>query len=141
MTTTIGDTGAPSNNNIYYDALLSTTLMARRKNMVDNIFKDSAVLSYLRMTDAVKKQNGGERIAIPLMYGTNDTVKTVGDVEVKEKLAIAINTFLDPIRERRAEFDDEKKLTEILTEGTKKARSVAEETIGEVKDAMGVFRV
>jgi len=66
---------------------------------------------------------------------------TVGDVEVKEKLAIAINTFLDPIRERRAKFDDEKLLTEILTAGTNKAQAVAEQTMNEVKDAMGVFRI
>lgn len=66
---TIGDTGAPSTHTIYYDALLSTTLMAYRDQLVDNIFKDSAFLAYLRTTDAVKKQNGGERIAIPLMYG------------------------------------------------------------------------
>ena len=78
---TIGDTGAPSQNTIYYDALLSTTLMAYRKTMYDNIFKDSAFLAYLRLTDAVKKQNGGERTAMPLMYGKNDTVKVVGGYE------------------------------------------------------------
>lgn len=78
---TIGDTGAPSTNTIYYDALLSTTLMAYRKTLVDNIFKDSAFLAKLRMSDAVKKQNGGERIAVPLMYGQNDTIKTVGGYE------------------------------------------------------------
>lgn len=75
---TIGDTAARSTNTIYYDALLTTTLMAYRKTLVDNIFKDSAYLAYLRMTDAVKKQNGGERIAMPLMYGDNDTIKTHG---------------------------------------------------------------
>ena len=79
---TIGDSGAPSQNTIFYDALLSTTLMAYRKTMYDNIFKDSAFLAYLRLTDAVKKQNGGERVAMPLMYGENDTVKVVGGYEV-----------------------------------------------------------
>jgi len=49
--------------------------------MIDNIFKDSAFLAYLRMSNAVIKQNGGERIAIPLMYGDNTTVKTVGGYE------------------------------------------------------------
>lgn len=78
---TIGDSGAPSSNTIYYDALLTTTLMAYRKTLVDNIFKDSAFLAYLRLTEAVKKQNGGERIALPLMYGSNKTVKTVGGYE------------------------------------------------------------
>lgn len=78
---TIGATNAPSTNTVYYDSLLSTTLMAYRKTLVDNIFKDSAFLAYLRLTDAVKKQNGGERIAVPLLYGKNNTVKTVGGYE------------------------------------------------------------
>jgi hypothetical protein len=73
---TIGDSGSPSTNTIYYDSLLSTTLMAYRKTMYDNVFKDSAFLSYLRLSDAVKKQDGGERIAMPLMYGDNSTVAT-----------------------------------------------------------------
>lgn len=73
---TIGDTGAPSTNTIYYDSLLSTTLAAYRKTMYDNIFKDSAFLAYLRMSNAIIKQNGGERVAMPLMYADNNTVKT-----------------------------------------------------------------
>lgn len=78
---TVGDTGAPSSNTVYYDALLSTTLAAYRKTLVDNIYKDSAFLSYLRLTEAVKKQNGGERVSQPLMYGKNATIKTVGGYE------------------------------------------------------------
>jgi len=79
---TIGDTGSPSTNTIYYDSLLSTTMMAYRKTLEDNIFKDSAYLAYLKMAGAVDSQNGGERIAIPLMYGDNDTVKTHGGYSV-----------------------------------------------------------
>jgi hypothetical protein len=79
---TIGSTSAPSTNTTYYDALLTTTLMAYRKTLVDNIFKDSAFLAKLRMSDAVKKQNGGERVAMPLMYGTNSTVKTHSGYDV-----------------------------------------------------------
>lgn len=73
---TIGSTAAPSTNTTYLDALLSTTLMAYRDTLYDNIFKDSAFLAFLRESDAVKKQNGGERIAMPLMYGKNSTVKS-----------------------------------------------------------------
>jgi len=75
---TIGDTGAPSTNTVYYDALLSTTLDAYvgGGSMFDQIFKDSAFLAFLRLTDAVKKQNGGERIRVPLMYGDNSTIKS-----------------------------------------------------------------
>ena len=79
---TVGDSSAPSTNTVYYDALLTTTLNAYRKTLFDNIFKDSAFLYYLRMTDAVRKQDGGERIAIPLMYESNSTVKTHGGYSV-----------------------------------------------------------
>lgn len=80
---TIGNTANPSTNTIYYDALLSTTLNAyvAGGTMFDNIFKDSAFLTYLRQSDAVKKQNGGERIALPLMYGDNNTVKSYAGEE------------------------------------------------------------
>lgn len=64
---------------------------------------------------------------------------TVKDVEVKEKLAAAINNFLEPIRTRRAEFEkNPAKLDEILAEGTKKARAEAQETLELVKQAMGL---
>lgn len=79
---TVGETTAPSTNTVYYDALLTTTLAAYRRTLVDNIFKDSAFLAYLRMTDAVQKQDGGERIALPLMYENNSTVKTHGGYSV-----------------------------------------------------------
>ncbi len=45
----------------------------------------------------------------------------VGDVEVKEKLALALNTFLEPIRERRASFE-KIDIREILVDGTSQAR-------------------
>ena len=47
----------------------------------------------------------------------------VGDVEVKKKLAAAINRFLDPIRERRARFAAQKGLVEeIIETGSARAR-------------------
>jgi len=63
----------------------------------------------------------------------------VGDVEVKKKLARALNAFLDPIRERRAKYDqDEKAIDEILNEGTRRARAVAQETMRQVRQAMKI---
>jgi len=75
---TFGETGAPSQNTINYDALLSTTLDAYvgSGSLIDNIFKDSAFLAFLRLSNAIEHQNGGERIRAPLMYGTNSTVKS-----------------------------------------------------------------
>jgi len=78
---TVGETSAPSTNTIYYDSLLSTTLMAYRKTLYDNIFKDSAFLAALRRFNGVTKQNGGERIAMPLMYDDNNTVKSYSNYE------------------------------------------------------------
>ena len=77
---TIGNS-APSQNTINYDALLSTTLMAYREKLVDNIFKASSFLTLLRERGAIEYQDGGERVAQPLMYETNKTVKSYSGYE------------------------------------------------------------
>ncbi|MGC9466949.1 MAG: tryptophan--tRNA ligase [Anaerolineae bacterium] len=63
----------------------------------------------------------------------------VGDVEVKRKLARAINNFLDPIRERHAHYASKPGLIEeILVEGTRRMQEEARETMAMVYDAMGL---
>lgn len=63
----------------------------------------------------------------------------VGDVEVKQKLAHAINLFLDPIREKRVFFEKKEGFVEtLLFEGTKKMQGIAKETMKEVKSKMGL---
>jgi tryptophanyl-tRNA synthetase len=63
----------------------------------------------------------------------------VGDVEVKMKLAAAINAYLDPIRERRAAvLARPDHLKEILFEGSKRAQRVAAGTMARVRDAMKI---
>lgn len=63
----------------------------------------------------------------------------VGDVEVKEKLIVALNLFLDPIRERRKIFEDQKGLVEeIIYDGTERMHEIAKATIKEVRSAMGL---
>jgi tryptophanyl-tRNA synthetase len=62
---------------------------------------------------------------------------TVGDVEVKQKLFGALDLFLRPIRERRAEFAAKPgRVREIIMEGTRKGRAVAQSTMDEVRAAM-----
>lgn len=63
----------------------------------------------------------------------------VGDVEVKTKLALAINKFLTPIRERRAKYEGNNDLlNQIIEEGSVKARLEAQKTLDEVLKAMGI---
>jgi tryptophanyl-tRNA synthetase len=63
----------------------------------------------------------------------------VGDVEVKQKLVTALNAFLDPIRERRAEYERQPGVLEdILAEGSRKARLEARETLELAREAMGL---
>jgi tryptophanyl-tRNA synthetase len=64
---------------------------------------------------------------------------TVGDVEVKTKLARALNTHLEPIRARRAAMlAQPDRLKELLFEGSKRARTAARETMARVRDAMQI---
>ncbi|MGH9407933.1 MAG: tryptophan--tRNA ligase [Vicinamibacterales bacterium] len=61
----------------------------------------------------------------------------VGDVEVKTKLARALNAHLDPIRARRADILAKPGvIRDILHEGSRKARAAAVETMGRVRDAV-----
>ena len=61
----------------------------------------------------------------------------VGDVEVKTKLAKALNTHLDPMRVRRADLlAKPSALKDILIDGSRKARGIAEETMDRVRKAV-----
>ena len=63
----------------------------------------------------------------------------VGDVEVKDKLILAINTFLEPIRERRLKYEkDGAILNDIIIEGNKRIKTEAKTTLALVGDAMGL---
>lgn len=63
----------------------------------------------------------------------------VGDVEVKAKLAAALNAFLDPIRERRVYFAARPaEVREALAKGSTEGRRSAEETMRLVRDGLGL---
>jgi tryptophanyl-tRNA synthetase len=64
----------------------------------------------------------------------------VGDVETKRKLARALNEFLDPMRERRAHYESQPGLVEdILVEGIRQVRGIAQETMEMVYEVMGLY--
>ena len=63
----------------------------------------------------------------------------VGDVEVKAKLAVAINEFLEPIRQRRAVYSRQPEIVrDILAEGAFKMKDESQETLALVREAMGL---
>jgi tryptophanyl-tRNA synthetase len=65
---------------------------------------------------------------------------TVGDVEVKRKLARAINEFLEPMHERRSLYESQPGLVEdILIEGVRRVRGIAQETMEMVYEATGLY--
>ena len=62
---------------------------------------------------------------------------TVGDVEVKTKLAAAVNAMLEPIRQRReAALSRPGYIREVMYEGSRKAQRVASDTMARVRDAV-----
>jgi tryptophanyl-tRNA synthetase len=61
----------------------------------------------------------------------------VGDVEVKKKLAAAINNLLAPFRERRAYYEAHPKLVaEALEAGSAAERKAGDELLGRVREAL-----
>lgn len=63
----------------------------------------------------------------------------VGDVEVKQALAAALNRFLDPMRERRSHYEQQAGLVdEIVVTGTERTRQVVRQVVFEARKAMGL---
>ncbi|MCP8862139.1 tryptophan--tRNA ligase [Latilactobacillus curvatus] len=63
----------------------------------------------------------------------------LGDVKIKRYLNEVLQAKFAPIRERRAEFEkNPEAVYKMLEEGSKKANAVAEQTLKEVRDAMGI---
>jgi tryptophanyl-tRNA synthetase len=58
-----------------------------------------------------------------------------GCVACKRSVAEKLNQYLDPLRERRARYDDPA-VVDVLQMGEERARATARETMGEVREAM-----
>ncbi|HFF9782109.1 tryptophan--tRNA ligase [Serratia marcescens] len=63
----------------------------------------------------------------------------LGDVKIKRLLEDCLQSLLEPIRTRRAEFiADKGELTRILQHGTRRAHQVSQRTLQQVKAALGL---
>jgi len=66
----------------------------------------------------------------------------VGDVEVKKRLAAALNTFLEPFRERRAYYQAHPlQMQDFLANGIQRMRAEAKATMQRVRDATGLSHI
>jgi tryptophanyl-tRNA synthetase len=63
----------------------------------------------------------------------------LGDSVVKKYLLEVLQAFLDPIRQRRGEFaKDRRHVMDLVFRGSEVARQVADQTLSDVKSAMGI---
>jgi tryptophanyl-tRNA synthetase len=87
--------------------------------------EDNAVFAYLDVFD----QNKDELNQLKEHYQKGG----LGDSFLKKRLEILINEFLNPIREKRFEFEKDKDyIWNIINEGTKKAKKIAKENIKKI---------
>ncbi|MCR8642587.1 tryptophan--tRNA ligase [Paenibacillus sp. N1-5-1-14] len=67
------------------------------------------------------------------------TKGTMGCAACKGQLTIALEELIAPMRERRSSYETNPKLVdEILIRGTRRARAIAQDTMQEVREAMGL---
>ena len=62
-----------------------------------------------------------------------------GSGQLKKYVTEAVNTYFAPIRERRHQFEqDLDYVKDVLHEGNRRANEIAEATLNEVREAMGM---
>jgi tryptophanyl-tRNA synthetase len=107
------------------------------------------VRSYLTDPQKVRRNDPGNPEICPIfaLHGLANTserrlviergCKTgeLGCVDCKSELAEKLNTYLRPVREKRAAIDPNS-VDSIIEEGTQRAREVAKETLADVRKAM-----
>lgn len=59
--------------NAVFTEMVSTTLRAHKREVVDNVSKNNALLTLMKERDNIKTESGGYEIAISLEYGENGT--------------------------------------------------------------------
>ena len=81
----------------------------------------------------VNKEENVEKICTECKKGER------GCVNCKKKLIEAMNTFLEPIREKRKYYDENpQEVTKVLEKGTEEAKKKAEETMKKIRKAMHI---
>lgn len=100
----------------------------------------------VRATDPGHTENNPVFIYLNAFHDDKEEIKDfedryklgkVGDIEVKKRLTEILNSFLEPIREKRKEYEKDLTLVNsILKQGTEKGREVVEQTMTLVRKAV-----
>jgi len=103
-----------------------------RQNPTDTGDIENALFQYVRTF--IKDQ---ERVKeLEQAYSTGDNI---GDGHIKVEVADAINELLEPMRERRAQYEGNNDvIIDILKDGSRRANVLAEETLEMAKEAAGL---
>lgn len=73
------------------------------------------------------------------MVNTECRKAGIGCVDCKKLLAKNMNAYFEPFRQKRADFaKDPDNVFDILTDGANRAKKIAEKTMAEVRDAIGL---
>ena len=92
--------------------------------------KGNTVFTYLDIFDHDKKQVA--QLKDEYRHGG------LGDVKIKQVLDDVLQAFLKPIRERRQHYENNLgEVVKMLRDGDRKARAVTNQTLQEVRDAIG----
>lgn len=139
----VGTDGNPKMGKSLGNTIMLSASSEEVKQIVLNMYTDP---NRIHATDPGKVEGNPVFIYHDIFNSNKEEVKDlkqryrlgkVGDVEVKTKLFKALDMFLEPIREKRAYYENNRKLViDILAEGTRITRLEAQNTLEKVKEAM-----
>ncbi len=101
---------------------------------------------HIKISDPGKVEGNVVFAYLDAFYGDKDELESLkshymkgglGDVTIKNILIDTLQSFLDPIRQKRGLLKDED-VKNILQDGTFKAKSIASDTISQVRDIIGI---
>ena len=117
-------------------------------NVVKKVMSMYTDPNRIRATDSGKVEGNPVFIYLNTFGKDKDKIKeleeryrigSVGDVEVKKYLIDVINSFLNPIRKQRSEYENKPDyIKEILQKGSEKGRKRVAEVMNQVRQAMHI---
>jgi hypothetical protein len=113
--------------NVNYDTILSTTLANHMPKLIDNVFSARPLVYFLKQAGQIRTISGGNKIVLPLLYGSNSTAKSYSGYEA---LTITAQTGMTA-----AEYQWKQYAATIAISGIEEAKNNSEEQIIDLLEA------